>query len=156
MYRRRLRCFILAFMPQLGIKLHKCLIAEGFLYLHLWLSRDAYIILHNNLRDQAAERKTCSILISGLQHDIKNMLAQAEWQSHNDGIHELSSLLDQITSPNSRPEIVLDNLHKQAVRGRKSIDSESSSSLLALWNSMKELPKIIQGGSHRDLIKRAG
>jgi hypothetical protein len=84
------------------------------------------------------------------------MLAQAECQSHNDGIQELSSLLDQITSPNSRPEIVLDNLHKQAVRGRKIIDFDSSSSLLALWNNMKELPKIIQGGSHQDLIKKAG
>jgi hypothetical protein len=94
MYRRRLRSFILAFMPQLGIRLHKCLIAEGFMYLHLGLSRDAYTRLHNNLRDQVAKRKICSILILGLQHDIKNMLPQAEWQSHNDGIHELSFLLD--------------------------------------------------------------
>jgi len=60
--------------------------------------------------NQAAERKTCSILISGFHQDIKNMFAQAEWQSHNDGVQELSSLLDQITPPNSRPEIVLHNL----------------------------------------------
>jgi hypothetical protein len=72
------------------------------MYLHFGLSRDTYTILHNNLRNQAAERKTCSILISSFQHDIKNMLAQAEWQSHNDGIQELSSLQDQITPPNSR------------------------------------------------------
>jgi len=84
------------------------------------------------------------------------MLAQTERQSHDNGSQELSPLLDQITPPDSRPKIVLDNLCEQAVRGREGTDSDSSSSLLALWNSMKELPKIIQGGSHQNLIKMAG
>jgi hypothetical protein len=51
---------------------------------------------------------------------------------------------------------MLDNLREQAVRGRKGTNSDSSSSLLALWNSMKELPKIIQSGSPQDRIERAG
>jgi hypothetical protein len=133
----------LTFMPQLGIRLHQGLIAEGLLDLHLGLSRDIWARLHNNLRNQAAKRKTSSILISGLQHDIKNILARAEWQCHNDGIQELSLLLDQITPPDSRPEIVLDNLREQAVRGRKSIDSDFGRSLFTLRYSMKELHKIL-------------
>jgi hypothetical protein len=48
---------------------------------------------------------------------------------------------------------MLDNLRKQAVRGRKGTDFDISSSLLALQNSIKELPKILQGGSLHNLIK---
>jgi hypothetical protein len=81
-------------MHQLDISLHQSLITEGVLYLYLGLSRDVYTILHNNLWDKVAERKSCSSLISGLHHNIKNMLAQAEWESHNDGIQELSPLLN--------------------------------------------------------------
>jgi hypothetical protein len=153
---RRLRSFILAFMPQLGIGLHQCLIAKGVLYLHLGLSRDVYTRHNNNLRDQRAERKSCSKLILGLQHNIENMLTQAEWQSHNDGIQELSPLLNRITPMNSRPEIVLDNLRKQVVQGRKNTDSDICSLLFTLRNSMKELSKILQRGSHQNLIEWAG
>jgi len=74
MNRRRLRSFILTFMPQLGIGLHQGLIVEGVLYLHLGLSRDVYTRLNDNLRDQAAEWKSCNILILGLQHNIEDML----------------------------------------------------------------------------------
>jgi hypothetical protein len=83
---RRLRSFILAFMPQLGIGLQQSLIAEGVLYLHLWLSKDVYTRLHNNLRDQAAERQSCCVLISSLQHNVEDMLAQTKGQHHDNGI----------------------------------------------------------------------
>jgi hypothetical protein len=53
-------------------------------------------------------------------------------------------------------EIMLDNLRKQVVRGRKGTNSDICTSLLALWNSIKELPKILQGGSLHNLIKWAG
>jgi len=68
----------------------------------------------------------------------------------------LSPLLNQVTLTNSRPEIMLDNLREQAVRGRKGIDSDICSSLLALWNIIKELPKILQSGSLHNLIRWAG
>jgi len=68
----------------------------------------------------------------------------------------MSPLLNQITPVNNRLEIMLDNLYEQAVRGRKSTNSDICSSLLALWNSLKELPKILQSGSLHNLIKWAG
>jgi hypothetical protein len=69
--------------------------------------------------NQAAERETGPTLISGLQHNTKNMLPQAERQSQADGIQELGPLQNQITPPNNRPEVVLDNLREHAVRGKK-------------------------------------
>jgi hypothetical protein len=84
------------------------------------------------------------------------MLAEAEWQSHNDGIQEQSPLLDQISSANSRPEIMLDNLCEHAVWGRKSINYDIYRSLFSLRNSMKELPKILQRGSLHNLIEWVG
>jgi uncharacterized membrane protein YqaE (UPF0057 family) len=45
MNRRRLRSFILIFMPQLGIGLHQGLFAYGLLNFHLGLSRNIYAIL---------------------------------------------------------------------------------------------------------------
>jgi len=42
------------------------------------------------------------------------------------------------------------------VRGREGADSDICSSLLALWNSMKELPKILQSESLYNLIKWTG
>jgi hypothetical protein len=86
MNRRRLRSFILAFIPQLGIGLHQSRITERVFYLHLWLSRDVYTRLHNNLHDEAAKRKFCSVLISSLQHNVEDMLAQTKGQSHDNGI----------------------------------------------------------------------
>jgi phage gp46-like protein len=88
--------------------------------------------------------------------EIKQPKGSPECQSHNDGIQELSSLLDQITLANSRPEIMLDNLREQAVWGRKCTDSDVCSSLFTLRNSMKELPKILQRGSLHNLIEWAG
>jgi hypothetical protein len=48
---------------------------------------------------------------------------------------------------------VLDDVHKHAVRGRQSTNPDGRSSLLALWDSMKELPKIIQGRSQHHFIE---
>jgi hypothetical protein len=83
------------------------------------------------------------------------MLTQTERQSQTNGIQELSLLKNQITPPNNRLEVVLNNLNEHAVQGKQGTNSDSSSSLLALWNSMKEFPKVIQRGSNHDLIKRA-
>jgi hypothetical protein len=38
------------------------------------------------------------------------MLAQAEGQAKTNGIHKLGPLQYQVTAPNNRPEVVLDNL----------------------------------------------
>lgn len=51
---------------------------------------------------------------------------------------------------------MLDNLREQVVQGREATNSNICSSLLALWNSLKELPKTLQSGSLHNLIKRAG
>jgi len=53
------------------------------MYLHIGLSRYAHTRLHNNLRDQAAKRKSCSALISGLQRNVEDMLAQTDGQTHD-------------------------------------------------------------------------
>jgi hypothetical protein len=45
-------------------------------------------------------------LIIGLQ----NMLTQAERQSKTDSKDELGPLQNQVTVPNNRPKVVLDNL----------------------------------------------
>jgi hypothetical protein len=79
------------------------------------------------------------------------MLAQAERQSQLDDIQELSPLQNQITPPNNRPEVVLDNLREHAVRGRQSTNPDSRSSLLALWDSMKELPESKEGANTTSL-----
>jgi hypothetical protein len=50
---------------------------------------------------------------------------------------------------------LLDNLCERVLQGRKGNDSDICSSLLALWNSIKELPKILQSGSPHNLIKWA-
>jgi hypothetical protein len=47
------------------------------------------------------------------------MLAQAERQSQTDGIQELGPLQNQITPPNNRPKVMLDNLREQVVQGDK-------------------------------------
>jgi hypothetical protein len=46
------------------------------------------------------------------------MLAQIERQAKTDGIYELDPFQYQITTPNNRPEVVLDNLGKHAVWDR--------------------------------------
>jgi hypothetical protein len=50
---------------------------------------------------------------------------------------------------------MLYNPREQVVRERKGTNSNICSSLLALWNSLKELPKILQSGSLHNLIKWA-
>jgi hypothetical protein len=80
------------------------------------------------------------VLISGLDHNREDVLAQAKRQPYNQGIKELSPLQNKLISADSRPEIVQDNFCEQAVRGRKSTYLDvSMSSFMTLWMSIKEV-----------------
>jgi hypothetical protein len=94
------------FESQLGIRLHESLTAKRILNLLHRLGRDIYPRLNNELRDQTRKRKPSSVLISGLEHNREDMLAQAKRQPYNQGIKELSPLQNKLTSTDSRPEIV--------------------------------------------------
>jgi hypothetical protein len=91
------------------------LLAEGILNLHLWFSSNINARLQDNLSKQATEGETSITLISGFQHNTKDMLAQAKQQSQADHIQKLCPLQNQITTPDNRPKIVLDDLCKHAV-----------------------------------------
>jgi hypothetical protein len=56
---KRLRSFVLTFMPQLGIRLHKCLSPKRILHSHPRLRRDVSHKLETELHDQACKRKPC-------------------------------------------------------------------------------------------------
>jgi hypothetical protein len=43
------------------------------------------------------------MLILGLQHNIEDVLAQAKWQPHDNGIQKLSPFQNQVTLTNSGP-----------------------------------------------------
>jgi len=81
MNRRRLKVFILIFMPHLCIGFHQGLLAKGILNLHLGFSSNINARLQDNLSKQAAEGGAGIALISGLQHNTKDIFAQAKWQS---------------------------------------------------------------------------
>jgi hypothetical protein len=49
-------------------------------------------------------------LITGLQNNAQTMLAQAERQAKTDSIDELGPLQNQVTVPDTRTKVVLDNL----------------------------------------------
>lgn len=66
------------------------------------------------------------------------------------------SLQYQITPSNNRPEIVLDDLCKHAVRGRQSTNLDGRSSVLTLRDNMEELPELIQGRSQHHFIEGIG
>jgi hypothetical protein len=85
-------------------------LADRVLDLHLRhaSNTDAYML--NNLREQAAKWEICIALITGLQNNTQNMLAHIERQAKTDGIEELGPLQYQVTGPNNRPKVVLDNL----------------------------------------------
>jgi len=84
------------------------------------------------------------------------MLAQAKRQVQTDGIYKLCPLQNQITLPNNRPEIVLDDLCKHAVWGRQSTNLDGSRLLLTLGDNMKEFPKLIQGKGQYYFVEGIG
>jgi hypothetical protein len=49
-------------------------------------------------------------LVMGLQNKAQNMLAQAERQAKTDSIDKLGPLQNQVTAPDNRVKVVLDNL----------------------------------------------
>jgi hypothetical protein len=71
---KKLWSFSLTFIPQLGIRLHKCLTPKRILNFHYELSRDVGHNLKTNLREQARERKTCSMIISHLKQCVEDVL----------------------------------------------------------------------------------
>jgi hypothetical protein len=99
------------FEPHLGIRFHKSLAAKRVLNQHHWLGGNIYPRLNNELRDQARKRKPSSVLVSGLEHNIEDVLTQAKRQPHNQGIKELSPLQNKFTFVDSRPEIVQYNFY---------------------------------------------
>jgi hypothetical protein len=60
----------------------------------------------------------------------------------------------QITLPNNRPEIVMDNICNHTVRGRQSTNLDGSRSLLTLGDNMKKFPELIHGRRQNNVIKR--
>jgi hydroxypyruvate isomerase len=79
------------------------MLADGLLYLHLRFSSNVDARLKNDLSEQAAKGETSITLITGLQHNAHNILAQAERQAEVDGINELGLLQNQVTAPDNCP-----------------------------------------------------
>jgi hypothetical protein len=64
----------MTFKSQLVIRLHESLTAKRILYPHHWLGRDVYPKLNNQLGDQTCKREPDRVLVSHLQHQIKDVL----------------------------------------------------------------------------------
>jgi hypothetical protein len=94
---------------QLRIGLHQHLFAKGQLDLHPTLSINIDSRLEDDLSEEAAKRKTGSALITSLEHDYQNMLAETERQANVNSIDKLGLLQYQITAPSNWPQIVLNN-----------------------------------------------
>jgi hypothetical protein len=77
-------------------------------------------------------------------------------QAQTDGINKLCPLQYEITVPNHRPEIVLDDLGKNVVRGRQGTNPDGSGTLLTMRDSMEKFSKLIQRRRQDNLIKWAG
>jgi hypothetical protein len=134
---------ILIISSQLGIRLHQRLLADGVLNLHLGLASDIDAWLQNDLSEQAAKGETGIALISGLQDNSQNMLAQAEGQAQVNDIDKLCLLQNEVIAPSNKPYIVQDDLGKNAVRSRQDIDLDGSGTLLTLRDSLEKFSEII-------------
>jgi hypothetical protein len=95
-------------------------------------------------------------LITSLQNNSQNMLAQTEGQAKTDGIYALGPLQYQVTAPNDRPEVVLDNLGKHTVWGSQGTNPDGSGTHFTLRDGLKEFFEIMQRRSQDYLIIRAG
>jgi len=120
--------------PQLRIRLHQCLLADGLLDFHLWFTIDIDAWLKNNLREEATKWKTSSALITVLYHNPQNVLAQVERQAEVDPIDKLGSFQDQITAPGNRPDVLLNDLGQHAVGGWQGTNPDRSRALLTMGN----------------------
>jgi hypothetical protein len=69
-----------------------------------------------------------------------------------DGINELSLLQNQVTGPDNWPEVMLNYLGQQAMRGRQCADPNGGSTLFSLWNYMEELSEIVHRGRKHHFI----
>jgi len=92
--------------PQLRIWLQQSLFAEGLFHLHPRLSINIDTGLQDDLSKEAAKRKTGSALITSLEHDSQNMLAETERKEKVNSINKLGLLQYQITVLGNRPQIV--------------------------------------------------
>jgi hypothetical protein len=84
------------------------------------------------------------------------VLAQAEGQAEVECIDELGLFQDQITAPNNRPDVLLNDLGQHAVGGRQGANLDGGRAFLAVGNGMEEFPEIIQGRRKHHLIVWAG
>jgi len=83
----RLRNTALSFMPQLGIRLLESLYAKWIW--NPWAGLRVWNIWHDlkaDLSDQTPKRQTRVLLISNLEHNVQDVLAQAKRSLHHDGI----------------------------------------------------------------------
>jgi hypothetical protein len=85
------------------------------------------------------------------------MLVQAKRQAEMDGINKLGLLQNQVTTPDNWPEVVLNYLGQQAMRGWQGADPDDGSTLFSLWDCMEELSEIVhRGRKHHLIIRTAG
>jgi hypothetical protein len=74
--------------------------------------------LKDNLSEQAAKRETDISLITGLQHNTQNMLAQAERQAKVNCIDKLGPFQNQITASCNKLDVLLNDLGQHAMGWR--------------------------------------
>jgi hypothetical protein len=71
LYWRRLMCLVLILKLNMSIRLHESLTTKSILNSHLGLSlSNIRQRMETDLCDKARKRKTCSMLISHLKHDL--------------------------------------------------------------------------------------
>jgi hypothetical protein len=78
---------------KLSIRHHESLTTKSILNAHLGLGlSNIRQRMETDLRDKARKRKTYSMLISHLKHDLENVLAEAERHPHDQGVKKSSPL----------------------------------------------------------------
>jgi len=74
------------------------LLTDGVLNLHLGLASDTNAWLQDDLSDQAAKGKTSITLITGLQDNSQNMLAQTKGQAQANDIDKLCLFQNEVSA----------------------------------------------------------
>jgi hypothetical protein len=100
---RGLWIIILIISSQLDIRLHQRLLVDGVLDLHPRLTNNTDAWLQNDLIKQAVKGETGIALITGLQDNSQNMIAQVEGQAQANDIDKLCLLQNEVTAPSNRP-----------------------------------------------------
>jgi hypothetical protein len=93
----------LTFIPQLGIRLHKCLTLKRILDSHLGLSRYVCHNMKTELRDQARKWKPYRVIIYHLQHTVEDVPTQAKRHPHTQSIQKFIPLQNKLTTTSYGP-----------------------------------------------------